>query len=117
MKEFKIGEEVWYFDQYEVLRHGIITDIGDGYAKTKEGQHGGASAGAKLEHCYATKEECCKVKVEADEARKLKYRESVKTVEDLVKFLWTHDIHSEYPDYEARDIAAEKAKEFGIKLD
>lgn len=117
MKSFKIGDEVWYFDAYETLRHGIVTDVKDGIVQTKEGERGGMRAGAKLEKCYATKEECCKDKAESDEARRQKYRDSIKTMEDLVQFLWSHDIHSECPDYEARDVAKEKAEEFGIELD
>lgn len=113
-KEFKIGDEVWYFGPYDALRHGIITDMQGKYVKIKDETVVG---GTILENCYATKEECCKAENEKNEARKAKYRESIKTIKQLVRFLWQHDIHSEFPDYEAREVAKEKAREFGIRLD
>ena len=39
------------------------------------------------------------------------YRTSIKDVRDLVKFLFTHDVHSEFRDYEAEVAARKRAKE------
>ena len=39
------------------------------------------------------------------------YRTSIKDVRDLVKFLFTHDVHSEFRDYEAEAAARKRAKE------
>lgn len=49
---------------------------------------------------------------------KAKYREEIHSVEDLVRFMFDHTVSvcEEYTEYEAREVAIEKATEFGINL-
>lgn len=114
--KLKIGDKVWYFDSWDNLRHGEIYDISKAYALTKEGKFGGARAGAKLEDCYPTKEACLKAKEERVAKQKAEYKASIKSIEDLVCFLYHHDVQSEFRDRAADEAAVECAAEFGIDL-
>lgn len=115
--EYKVGDEVWYFDTWGSLRHGIIEKIVGDKAATREGKRGGISAGSSLWNCWPTKEACLEAENKRWELQKAEYKESIKSVEDLVRFLYDHDINSEYADYEAREVAKECAAEFGISLE
>lgn len=116
--KLKVGDEVWYFNTWGTLCHGIISEIVNDIAVTKEGKFGGASGGAKLEVCWSSERECRQAEERRSKLQKEEYRKEIKSVEDLVKFLFTHDVsNSEVIDWEARDAAKERAKDFGIELE
>ena len=51
-------------------------------------------------------------------AIKNNYRKQINSIEDLVIFCLNHTVShtEEYTDYEAREVAVEKAKQFGVKI-
>jgi len=71
--------------------------------------------------CYPTREAALAAQDAENENIKDKYRAQIRTPEDLVRFLYDNNVSSgseEYTDWEARAVAAEKAKEFfGLELD
>lgn len=67
---------------------------------------------------YLTKEDC-KEAIDADIAEiRQGYMSEINSLEDLVKFLFTHTVApcDEYTDWLANEVAKEKAVEFGITL-
>lgn len=111
MKKFKIGDRVWWYDPYGTLRWGIIYDIKDGHAAIHEEGKTGSQTGAPLDRCHATKDDCIRAETDRITAQTEAYQTSIKDVRDLVKFLFTHDVHSEFRDYEAEVAARKRAKE------
>lgn len=70
--------------------------------------------------CYPTREAAKAAQDAASEKLRDKYRLQIKTVEDLVRFMYDENVSccDEYTNWDARAVAAEKAKEFfGIELD
>lgn len=113
---FKTGDKVYWFDVWDNLQWGTIAYEKDkAFAINGEGKKG-ISTGAKKDTCWPTKEDCLKAEVLRAEEQKKVYEESIGSIEDLVKFLFEHDIHGEFPDYEAKAVAEKKAREFGIEL-
>lgn len=116
--KFKVGDHVWYFDYYGNLRDGEIYEITDaGMACTREGKRGGVTAGTELENCWPSKEACLEAEQKRCKLQVEEYKRSIRSVEDLVRFLWKNDINSECPDYEAKRAAKERAADFGINLE
>lgn len=114
--KFKVGDKVHWFDSWDNLQWGTIAyEQGNAFAINEEGKKG-ISTGAKKEICWPTKEDCLKAEALRAEEQKKVYEESIGSVEDLVKFLFEHDIHGEFPDYEAKAVAEKKAGEFGIEV-
>lgn len=74
-------------------------------------ERGGLVTGAKLCECWPNKEECLNAESRRAELQKAEYKESIKDVNNLVKFLFDKDVHSENRDYEAAAAAKERAKE------
>ncbi|MBQ8806072.1 MAG: hypothetical protein IJZ68_06265 [Bacteroidaceae bacterium] len=115
----KVGAKVWYDAGYaqevtvlEVYRSGELF-MAKIFRK--------APAEEVLVECkdlYKTYRECSIAINAKSEALKEKYRESIRTVEDLVLFCLTHKVeYREYCPTEARIVALEKAKELlGITL-
>lgn len=113
----KKGDKVYWFDMYDNLQYGTITGEHSetSFVINSKGRES-IPTGAKKENCWPTKEDCLRAEVlRAEEQTKL-YMESIGSVEDLVKFLFGHDIHGEFPDYEAKAAVKKKAAEFGIEL-
>lgn len=48
--------------------------------------------------------------------RKERYMKETETLADLVRFLMLNDIHSEFCDHIAKEVAYMRCKEFGIKI-
>lgn len=115
---YKIGDNVWWFDAYRNLQNGIIYDYypTDNFAAIKQGINGGIHTGAKISDCWPTKDECLKAENRRAKAQKQEYKDSINTVEDLIRFLYTHDVQSEYRDYDAKAAVEERAAELGISL-
>lgn len=117
--KFKIGDTVWWFDNWGTLRTGEIYDISDEkirdkvttYARIYEDGEKGVCTGAKLSDCWPTKQACLDADKRRSEAQVKEYKESITDVNDLVKFLFDNDVRSENRDYDARKAAKERARE------
>lgn len=115
-KQFKVGDTVWWFDAWGNLRWGIIYGIEDGHALIRE-EGKGAKTGAKLGDCWESKEACLRAEARRAKLQTKEYEESITDVESLVRFLFEHDVHSEYKDYDAEAAARKRARELlGIEI-
>lgn len=75
------------------------------------------SFGALLDNIYLTKEEAIQAMLENSRKNILKYKEEMKTIDDIINFcLENCIIGEEYTDYDARNAVIERAKELGIKI-
>lgn len=71
-----------------------------------------------LDLIFETKEEAKNYINNKHEKTKNEYRNSINNIEDLVRFCFYNDFCSEeYTNYQAREVAIEKAKEYGIYLE
>lgn len=117
---FKIGDTVWWVDPWGNLMWGVIYAIDEGNVAAliyKEGRVG-ACSGAKLCDCWPDKETCLAMEKKKSDLQVEEYKAGISNVEDLVRFLYTNDLNSENPDYEARRAAKERAEELmGIRLE
>lgn len=114
--KYKVNDKVWWFDAYDTLRNGVIYEIRDTHALIYEDGKKGLKTGAKLSDCWPTKDECLAAENHRSALQRVAYKESIKNVSDLVKFLFKHDVHSEFRDYDAAAAAKERAKEL-LNLD
>lgn len=108
---FKIGDKVWWFDSWGTLRWGIIYKIQDNMAAIYENGRKGANTGSRLDNCWPSKDGCLEAERQRAELQVAEYKESIRDVKDLVKFLFEHDVNGEDRDYDARRAAKERAKE------
>lgn len=127
MYKFKIGDHVWFDQTWVGLTGGTITDIEEfENPRTKEmliwariHADDGGDTGAKIDRIWATKEEGRNaMKAESDAAIK-KYKDSIKDVNDLVRFMYDNTVSSaeEYTNWEARRAVRERTKELlGVDL-
>lgn len=75
------------------------------------------SFGALLDNIYLTKEEALQAMLENSRQNILKYKEEMKTIDDIINFCLENCIlGEEYTDYDARNAVIERAKELGIKI-
>jgi phosphoribosylpyrophosphate synthetase len=115
-----LNKIVWWVDPYHNLNSGRITEItkrnDTEYAIIHAGHFGGIQTGAKLSDCYESKQACIDAEKEKSRIRVEQYMNQINTVQDLVKFLFDHDVVSEYKDYDAEKAAKIKALNL-LKLD
>ncbi len=106
---------IWFFDLYNNLCHGTILEIGQDFILVKENYD---SHWMPSEECFPSKEACCKAREEQREKQIAEYEKSIKTVSDLIGFMYTYVVcpAEEYTDWEARAAVERKAMEFGINL-
>lgn len=118
--KYNIGDWVWWFDQWGTLRSGTVYGFEDtprGKAvKIHENGRTGACTGSLMENCWPSRKECLKKEKERSASQVAEYKESIKSVHDLVKFLYEHDINSECCDYDAKKAAEERAAELGVPV-
>lgn len=114
----KINDEVWFFDKYGNLRSGKIVEE-DKEEEFYTVQCMYIQQTVPIENCFSTVEKCMHSKEQAREQQITKYMKDINSVEDLVRFMYTHAIScaEEYTDWEARDTVKRKAIEFGIDLE
>lgn len=75
------------------------------------------SFGALVEDIYSTKEEALNAKKEKSRKNILKYKNKLKTIDDIINFcLDTCICGDEYTNYDARIAVIERSKELGIKI-
>lgn len=117
IKNPKIGQKVWFRSAYVTVNQGKITEIctgkAEGYVTLKGINDTYGTCGAKLEDCFLTKEELLADKQVKNDARIKRYCEEIKTVNDLVTFMYDNNVScsEEYTDWEAREAARIRAKE------
>lgn len=115
-KKFNVGDTVWYNSCGYVEKATILE-------MRKVEVHGGqmelAKCKPKIGVCerptsalYKTAQECLDAMKRESERIKNEYRKEINSVEDLVVFMFNHDVsYCEYQDSDAREVAIEKAKE------
>lgn len=122
--KYNVGDKVWWFDAWGVKRWGVIFNIAEAesdgrvFAQIYEKGREGAQTGAELSKCWPDEETCIRKEEERAEAQVAEYKDSIKSVHDLVKFLFANDVSGgEYCDYEARKAAQERAAELGVPVE
>lgn len=125
-KKFNIGDEVHWIDQYGTMRWGIVCNVSKEKTQKRtidfvriyhEGRKGDV-VGAKMERCWSTRQECIDAENRRVLAQKKEYMKDIVTIEDLVYFLYAHDMMSEHKDYGAEAAAVAKAKDLlGIDIE
>ena len=121
---FKVGDTA-YFEEYwtERIIGGKVIEVG----MTKATEKYSSKQFVKIriedsretrdqlsEKCYQSREAAQAAKDAEDEAIRNKYREQIQTIEDLVIFMYNNNVYNgaeEYTDWNARQVACEKAKE------
>lgn len=109
--KYNIGDVVWWFDAWNNLQTGKIYGFEEDHAKIRQGRYGGVSTGAPLSGCWPSQKECLEAEAKRAYRQKLEYKDSIKDVKDLVKFLLENDVCSEFRDYDAEAAAKERASE------
>ena len=115
MFKFKNGDLV-YFEKYGNTYKGVIESTIYFSELNKKGYKIITSYGSFVafeEHCFSSLEEMAINNHKIIE----KYVKEIKTIEDLVVFLFNHDVVSEYKDFEAREAVKIAALKFGVKLE
>lgn len=124
--QYQAGDTVWWFDPYENLRNGKITEIKETNQKgvgaiqyaTVDLSDNPGTMNTPLNVCWPTKGECLAADMQERQMQCEEYKAGIHDVKDLVKFLYEADINSEFPDHAARDAANAKAMELlGINLE
>ena len=114
-KRMNVGDNVWWIDNYGNLQNGKIYEVredkGVVWALIEQGRNGGMKTGAKMYKCWQSKDECLEAEAKRSKGQKEAYKESIKDVNDLVKFLYANMDRTEYRDCEAEVAARERAKE------
>lgn len=106
-----IGDIVWWFDTRNNLQSGRIYGFREDYALIRQGKNGSVSTSAKLSECWPSLKKCQDVEAERAYKQKLEYKNSIRNIKDLVKFLLENDIHGEFHDCQAEAAAKERASE------
>lgn len=120
--DIKVGMEVWYEDTYGTVRSGKVTKFYDehpDYVEVKGTRDNYGTQGVKICECYRTKKQLLAGMAAKSDRRFHKFCDQMKTVEDLVRFMYdtTVSCAEEYTDWDARRAAAARAKELlGIDL-
>lgn len=107
---FKVGDVV-YFNYFDFIREATIVRIKGDFADLKWTD--GGSNTIRLTKLYHTNEECLHAMKLKSEQTIQNYKSQIKTVEDLVEFMYNNCVAcaEEYTDWDARKAAAERAKE------
>lgn len=122
MKNFQINDHVYFRTAYVPFNEGIVTKIltSHGGLLTIEclsGMHG--TQMVAVSNCFHTANELNDYNQQTSDAQVQKYRASIVTVCDLVRFMYNHTVSraEEYTDWEARAAACDAAKDLlGMNL-
>lgn len=121
--EYKIGDNVWWFDAWGNLRNGVIYNFVESQSgraaaihELMENGKTGASSGALAKNCWPSKEICLAKEKERSQAQVMEYKASIQSVHDLVKFMYVTTISGEDPDYDARRAVEERSAELGVPV-
>lgn len=117
LENFKIGSEVWFSDHYDNLIFGHIIDI-DNPERFKV-EAGGGTWYVRKSRCHKSREALLSAMQEESDKRVSEMLGSIKSVEDLVRFMYDNTVScaEEYTDWDARRAANAAAKQLlGIDL-
>lgn len=122
------NEEVWFFDSYGNPRNGHIDHIlkgaaqdgpepADPWVEVRVGEH--ARWTVRLSACHPTRTECLDAEQNRAKQTVETYKQNIRSAEELVAFCLDHCVAKaeEYTDWDAREAAIQKAREFGIDID
>lgn len=117
--KYKVGDTVHWKNEWGTFSWGVIYEIKNGWALVYEKGHEGLKSGARLKDCWPDYDTCVAMNKKKTQEEIKEYKELIKTVEDLVLFLFDHDTSgSEYCDWEAKTAAKERAKELlGLEVE
>lgn len=127
-REFNIGDEIWFYQEYTGIVKATIIDfrktmnyfkrdeeITYAYVETEDGMN----TGVLLSDMHESKNACLKACEAKTEKIVKEYKDSIKDVNDLVRFMYNENVATaeEYTDWDARRAAKERALELlGIEL-
>ncbi len=114
-----IGDDVWWYDSFDMLHNGTVTGGMEEYLIIKEKRKNGAlgsSIGWPPEACFRTKEECVEHHQEQIYQKSLELKDQIADVTGLVKFMWQQMMSVEFIDEPACLAVRAKAKEL-LKLE
>lgn len=120
--DVKIGQRVWFYMEYAGICSGIVEKVMDGpEGRVKVDMDGfkiKAIQNVRLERCYPDEESLREALQREHDEKVWAYCDSIKTVENLVRFCYEHNFCAEeYTDYEAAKAARIRAKELlGLEL-
>lgn len=131
MANFKIGDKAYFEESWtENIIGGEVVEVGMTEATEKRPSEQFVKIkieGSRYEKrdqlsskCYPSREAALAAQKSENEAICNKYRESIQSVEDLVKFMYDNNVcgSEEYTNWNARQVAREKAAELlGLNLD
>lgn len=111
-----IGDVVWGYDSYGNLWHGEVKDIRKSHpVNGKEKSYVILKEGYALrsDYVFLSEEECVKDYQRRFEETVQGYCQDIKSVSDLVYFMYFHCVScaEEYTDWQAREAVKRKAKE------
>lgn len=120
---FKVGDVIFYQNHMSgVVDKAIILSIeqnqnGQSYYRIIDLDIGG-ECGCLVGEAYSTKEDCLAA-VRGKEQKEIEeYKSQIKTVEDLIRFLFEHPMTGEDTDYEAKAAAIEMAEKLcGVRIE
>lgn len=120
--EYKVGDKVWWFDSNGNMKWGIIYDINtdnnnEPFACIHESGIFSRVIGAKLFKCWPSQKACKEAERRRSAAQKAEYKESIKNLEDLAKFMFKHQVTGIGRDLDAEAAAKERMEELGIQID
>lgn len=120
----KIDEKVYYMDPYGNVQAGIILEIctseGERYYKVEGVEDSYGTSYAAACKCFPSLKELLDYERALSEERILQICSEIRTVEDLVAYMYSHPVClcEEYTDWDARKAVALKAKELlGVNLE
>lgn len=128
MHDFKVGDEAYFEEAWtENIIGGKVIETGMTeankwnpsvpFVKVQIGKYEKRSQ--VMSKCYPSRESALAAQQAKNEAILEKYRSKIQTVNDLVTFMYNNNVHNgtEYTDWNARQVAREKAKELcGLEL-
>lgn len=128
---FKVGDTAYFEESWtENIIGGEVVEVGMTDATEKRPSEQFVKIkieGSRYEKrdqlsskCYPTREAALAAQDAENEAICNKYRDSIQSVEDLVKFMYDNNVcgSEEYTNWNARQVAREKAAELlGLNLD
>lgn len=124
-KDLKIGQQVYIIETYTDFIHrykvmGFKTDPKYGEYVSLNGDEKDCvgTIGRPFDKVYPTKEAAQAALQAKDEEIRNQYRDEIKSVQDLIQFMYDYTVScaEEYTDWNARNVAKEKAAEFGFPI-
>lgn len=118
---WEIGDICYYHERWaDTINRAIIVDIMNRVVKLHDMNIGG-NVECRMSSIFKTDEEALAVLDEKNKEQVDKYRSEIQTMEDLVRFGYTHCVHTgaeEYTDWNARKAYAAMAERLmGIQLE